>query len=314
MMMLLDASSSSSSSSSSFTSDSNLCGKALIKLVCQGHVIIAELQKSSERIPQPFLHAAAVASGWATTNHTNNDDSHKNGDSSKRFWSFFSSNSSRHSREDGGDDEYFQKKMKDQTTLLTIIGKETKYDHFLFDFSYLRNIEEYETKLLNHHTNDWEDTTAIMATTTTTTGDAAIMMEDDQNGMVQEQFLNSHRDIITHFYQLFERIYNYQKDLEQISNNLKDGYYIQYTIESVLQHPVGKQLICEALYLYGIMLIITELYIPVRNTNKQLFLFRLLLSCVISFNHSCQISFQAYHFFLLKIYTSIQYIVLSYMI
>ena len=273
-----------SSSSSSFTSDSNLCGKALIKLVCKGHVIIAELQKSSERIPQPFLHAAAVASGLATTN--TNDGFHKNGDSSKRFWSFFSSNStnsssgssSKHSREDGVDDEYLQKKMKDQTTLLTIIGKETKYDHFLFDFSYLRNIEEYETKLLNHHTNDWEDTNATFMTTTNATttagagGDAAIMMmEDDQNGMVQEQFLESHRDIITHFYQLFERIDNYQKDLEQISNNLKDGYYIQYTIESVLQHPEGKQLICEALYLYGIMLIIIELYIPVRNTNKHFF-------------------------------------------
>lgn len=38
--------------------------------------------------------------------------------------------------------------------------------------------------------------------------------------------------------------------------------YLQHSIESVLQTGEGKQLLCEALYLYGVMLLILDLHIP----------------------------------------------------
>ena len=41
--------------------------------------------------------------------------------------------------------------------------------------------------------------------------------------------------------------------------DLDEGIFIQQTLESVLLNNDGKQLMCEALYLYGVMLLIVDM-------------------------------------------------------
>lgn len=60
----------------------------------------------------------------------------------------------------------------------------------------------------------------------------------------------------------FESIHQYVIDLKNFTQEINDGFYIQHTIESILQDEEGKQLLCEALYLYGIILLIVDLHIP----------------------------------------------------
>lgn len=40
------------------------------------------------------------------------------------------------------------------------------------------------------------------------------------------------------------------------------GFYIQHSLDNILQEVEGKQLLCEALYLYGVMLLLLEENIP----------------------------------------------------
>jgi WASH complex subunit strumpellin len=64
--------------------------------------------------------------------------------------------------------------------------------------------------------------------------------------------------IIKRFYQLFESIYMYLKDFLQFLKDLQDGVFIAQTLNNVLLNADGKQLVAEALYLFGVMLILLE--------------------------------------------------------
>ena len=46
--------------------------------------------------------------------------------------------------------------------------------------------------------------------------------------------------------------------LSRFLEDLEEGVYIQQTVESVLLNDDGKQLMCEALYLYGVMLMVID--------------------------------------------------------
>jgi len=41
-----------------------------------------------------------------------------------------------------------------------------------------------------------------------------------------------------------------------------NGYYIQHSLDNILSEIGGKQLLCECLYLYGVMLLFLEEKIP----------------------------------------------------
>ena len=51
---------------------------------------------------------------------------------------------------------------------------------------------------------------------------------------------------------------------------MKNGYYIQHSIDGILDDSDGKQLISEALYLYGVMLLTLEDKIPGYIREKML--------------------------------------------
>ena len=57
---------------------------------------------------------------------------------------------------------------------------------------------------------------------------------------------------------MFESVYKYVIDLQRFLEELEEGVFVQQTLESVLMNADGKQLMAEALFLYGVMLLIIE--------------------------------------------------------
>ncbi|XP_066594760.1 WASH complex subunit 5 isoform X2 [Prorops nasuta] len=75
---------------------------------------------------------------------------------------------------------------------------------------------------------------------------------------VDEELRNNYVDILNRFYLAFESIYKYITDLNLFIEELEDGVYVQQSLDTVMLDDEGKQLMCEALYLYGVMLLIMD--------------------------------------------------------
>ena len=121
-----------------------------------------------------------------------------------------------------------------------------KYTPFLFDFSYLHNPEEFEAKL-----------TQEKVSSSNNSSENNIPIAD-----LEREFAINHITQIQEYYHLFTSIYNYQHELNTFASNLHKGYYIQYTVESVLLDVDGRALLCEAVWLYGVILIMLERLLP----------------------------------------------------
>ncbi|RYG66173.1 hypothetical protein EON64_10360, partial [archaeon] len=74
--------------------------------------------------------------------------------------------------------------------------------------------------------------------------------------------IENHEEILDRFYKLFESIWKYQSDFAKYIEDVHSGYYIQHSLDNILQEVEGRQLMCEALYLYGIMLLLMEERVP----------------------------------------------------
>ncbi len=109
-----------------------------------------------------------------------------------------------------------------------------KYADIMFDFHYLRDPEEFEKKI-----------------------NANMDLLD-----LDQEFHENHDDILNRFYLLFESIWKYQGDLAKYIDDVNNGFYIQHSIEQILEEVDGRQLLSEALYLYGVMLLIMEDRVP----------------------------------------------------
>jgi WASH complex subunit strumpellin len=112
--------------------------------------------------------------------------------------------------------------------------EQLKYNPVLFDFQYLRAAEDYEKKL-----NDDVD-----------------LLDLDQ------EFQENHEDILNRFFKLFESVHKYWVDMCKYIEDVKSGVYIQHSLSDIVQNVNGKQLMCEMLYLYGVMLLFLEEHIP----------------------------------------------------
>jgi len=112
--------------------------------------------------------------------------------------------------------------------------EQRKYLDILFDFHYLRDPETYERDINAN----------------------AELIDIDQ------EFQENHAEILIRFYKLFESIWRYQADLAKFTDDVSSGFYIQHSLDSLLQDVSGRQLLCEALYLYGAMLLLLEEKIP----------------------------------------------------
>ncbi|TSK20198.1 WASH complex subunit 5 [Bagarius yarrelli] len=105
-----------------------------------------------------------------------------------------------------------------------------KYGDIISDFSYFKGPEYYETKL-----------------------EAKPELQD-----LDEEFRENNIEILSRFYLAFESVHKYIVDLIRYLDDLNEGVYIQQTLETVLLNEDGKQLLCEALYLYGVMLLVID--------------------------------------------------------
>ena len=118
-------------------------------------------------------------------------------------------------------------------------GDQAKYGAILHDFSYLRNVEVHENRI---------------------SSDVDLVDLD-------EEFRETHMELLVRFYRLFESIYKYIKDLIRYLEDVEEGVYIQLRMEDLLASDTGKQLLAEALFLYGLMLTLIDNRIegPVRE-------------------------------------------------
>jgi WASH complex subunit strumpellin len=104
---------------------------------------------------------------------------------------------------------------------------------------------------------------------------------------LDEELRKNYIEILTRFYLAFESVHKYVCDLNTFLHDLDEGIYIQQTLETIILNDEGKQLMvsflcisidnfkltffltaqCEALYLYGIMLLVVDNHIdgPVRE-------------------------------------------------
>jgi len=120
--------------------------------------------------------------------------------------------------------------------------EQRKYLDVLFDFQYLKEPEEFERKL-----NENVD-----------------LLDLDQ------EFQDNHEEILERFYKLFENIWKYQNDFAKYIEDVRNGYYIQHSLEGILQEADGQQLLSEGLYLYGVMLLLLEEKIPGNVREKMM--------------------------------------------
>ena len=219
----------SSSSSSTFLASENLCGQTLLSLVGKGHSILANIRILSERVPCAFLAAASL------DKRENNGGNGKRGSSAARSSSASSSSDGLFLNILGQSSSTADQSRSKDDNQLTDDGTATsssnrndmeeakKYVPFLFDFSYLHNPEEWEQSL-----------TLPTTSTTIPAGDTNDSNEPDNLLELEREFAINHRASILEYYELFYSIYNYQKELNTFIHDLTQGYYIQYTVESVL--------------------------------------------------------------------------------
>ncbi|XP_023037497.1 WASH complex subunit homolog 5 [Drosophila willistoni] len=108
-----------------------------------------------------------------------------------------------------------------------------KYGEVILDFSYFKDAEAIEKKI----------------------------EESRELSELDDEVRSSHLPLIQRFYLAFQSIHHYATDLQQFIDELNTGYYIQQNLETLLQDEEGKQLLCESLYLYGVILLILDFHI-----------------------------------------------------
>ncbi|XP_014669948.1 PREDICTED: WASH complex subunit strumpellin-like [Priapulus caudatus] len=108
-----------------------------------------------------------------------------------------------------------------------------KYGEIICDFIYFKEPDEYDCRI-----------------------DSKPELQD-----LDEELRENNIEILTRFYLTFESVHKYMTDLNRFLEDLDEGVYIQQTLETVLLNNDGKQLMCEAMYLYGVMLLVIDMRI-----------------------------------------------------
>ncbi|XP_022693191.1 WASH complex subunit 5-like isoform X2 [Varroa jacobsoni] len=145
-----------------FLAENSPCGQTLLRIVSQGHTIIAKLTRLSSMIPSQL-----------------SDD---------------------------------------------------RYSDILLDFSYFKNIDAFEKRLDN----------------------------EPRIAEMDEVFKENHLESLSKLYLAFECVYSYTVELNQFLEELNEGVYMQQSLESVLDNVDGKQLLAEALYICGVILLFID--------------------------------------------------------
>ncbi|XP_071514464.1 WASH complex subunit 5 isoform X1 [Panulirus ornatus] len=108
--------------------------------------------------------------------------------------------------------------------------EQQKYGDVVLDFTYFKASEGFNKKI--------EDSPALLD--------------------IDDEIRESHSSILGRIYAAFESIHRYVTDLNNFLQDLSEGTFIQRTLENIFTNEDGKQLMCEALYLYGVMLLVVD--------------------------------------------------------
>lgn len=116
------------------------------------------------------------------------------------------------------------------------------YSPVIFDCTYIDRAEDYEDQIQNN----------------------VELIELDEN------FRESYIEIIERFYQLYTSIFHYYQDFIKYLDNIRAGFFLEYTLESILLQRDGKQLLCECMYNFGVMLLLLDRLIPAYSRERIL--------------------------------------------
>ena len=138
--------------------------------------------------------------------------------------------SSQHNPKEGPNNQVMtiDGELLDPATASMLYYEQKKYEQIMFDLNDYKNIDGIEAKIQNN-----------------------IDLID-----LEENFRESYMEIIERFFQLFDSIFNYYQDFKTFIANVNDGYFIDYSLEIILQNQEGKRLLIEICYLYGVMLLL----------------------------------------------------------
>jgi WASH complex subunit strumpellin len=75
---------------------------------------------------------------------------------------------------------------------------------------------------------------------------------------LDEEFRESNLVLVERFYNMFESVVKYIRDVARYLEDLDEGVYIQHRVEDVVMNADGKQLLAEAFYLYGLQLVLMD--------------------------------------------------------
>jgi len=120
--------------------------------------------------------------------------------------------------------------------------EEKKYQNIIFNFSYFEDVDYYEDKIQSSI--------------------------DIRN--LDEEFRENYLEILERFYLLFYSIYQYICDLESYVEQVNDGIFVQHTLETILMSKEIRHLLCEAVFLYGIMLLLVDRLIQGNIREKMI--------------------------------------------
>lgn len=88
---------------------------------------------------------------------------------------------------------------------------------------------------------------------------------------MDEDFKASHMPILERFFLLFSNIYKYFRDVAEFFKNVEEGVvFINHTIEKCISNEDGIQLFSEAIYLYGVMLLLLDQHISGEIRERML--------------------------------------------
>jgi WASH complex subunit strumpellin len=79
---------------------------------------------------------------------------------------------------------------------------------------------------------------------------------------LDDEFYASHEELLARFYGVFESVWRYAADYRRYLGELLEGFYIQHTVADILLDGDGRQLMAEALYLLGVMLLVMDAKVP----------------------------------------------------
>ncbi|EGB10206.1 hypothetical protein AURANDRAFT_23554 [Aureococcus anophagefferens] len=115
-----------------------------------------------------------------------------------------------------------------------LTAEEASFEAVLFDFAYLKEPEDFENRV------------------------------NSSDGLldVDNEFLETHGAFAKRFYALMESTVKYWRDVHGFLERLGSGYFIAHSVDNVLEDVDGKQLLCEAYFLYGTLLVLLDAKVP----------------------------------------------------